>query len=79
MLLPECKHLIQMKMLNKEINLIQGKKYDYIPYIKQIHRRELCLNYNRGGGIEVYQITEEGFFSIINQETQKKDNYCLIY
>lgn len=39
MLLPESKYLIQMKMFKKEIHLIEGNKYEYIPQMPVIQRR----------------------------------------
>ena len=59
LLLPECKHLIQLKIFNKEINIIEGKHYPYIPTMKRIQRKELCLQISQEGLI-IYRVTENG-------------------
>ena len=36
LLLPKCKSLIQVKIMNKEIILIEGKHYNYLPNMSQM-------------------------------------------
>ena len=39
LLLPGCKSLIQVRIFSKEINIIEGNEYEYLPCMKAIQQR----------------------------------------
>ena len=72
LLLPNCKNLIQVKILNKEITLVEGKPYNYIPSLDQIQRREICVQL-KDQGIVIYKISNGGVFQVISHQDRKAE------